>query len=542
MLDIHRRNHFSAIVGVWLLAIGVPASAQTPPAPTAAAAPPAAADPLGRDSPFGTVTGFRTAVGRDDFTVAARYMQTERRGPQQIESLARDLSDLLDRYFTQRLTSVSHAPAGDLADGLDPNRERILLEIGDREADILLTRVKDPNAGLIWLISSESLTRVPALRRSEAATWVERVMPASLVARSYAGLSLAQWVLWAASILAPLLVFSTLAGLTALVARRRITDVTRRTLFLSSWRGLRWPIVLGLTLLAHLAVVPQLGFSVTSRYDYSRWVLAVGVIIAAFLIWRLVAVAFTQARLLAIRRGRASARSLIQLGERVAKVLVVLITMFALLALGGVDPTTALAGVGIVGVAVALGAQKSVENLIGGVSLLTDHALAVGDYCRLSDREGWIEDITLRSVRLRTLEQTLLSVPAGQLAQGSIENFVSRNKILLQSVLRLRYGTTCAQLRVALDGIRRLLAEHPSIDHESARVRLIAFGAQAIELELFAYVTTPDYGTFLEVRENVLLQVANVVESSGGAFAIPTQFIYLRNEADQHQQWLAHPS
>jgi MscS family membrane protein len=207
-----------------------------------------------------------------------------------------------------------------------------------------------------------------------------------------------------------------------------------------------------------------------------------------------------------------------------------------------VDPTTALAGVGIAGVAVALGAQKSVENLIGGVSLLTDHALAVGDYCRLSDREGWIEDITLRSVRLRTLEQTLLSVPAGQLAQASIENFASRSKILLQSVLRLRYGTTCAQLRATLDGIRRILAEHPSIDHESARVRLTAFGTQAIELELFAYVATPDYAAFMEIRENLLLQVANVVESSGSAFAIPTQFIYLRGEADQHQPWLAHPS
>ncbi len=211
------------------------------------------------------------------------------------------------------------------------------------------------------------------------------------------------------------------------------------------------------------------------------------------LIWRLVAITFRQARLLAIRRERSSARSLIQLGERIAKVLVILVSLFVLLALGGVDPTTALAGVGIVGVAFALGAQKSVENLIGGVSLLTDHALAVGDYCRLSDREGWIEDITLRSVRLRTLEQTLLSVPAGQLAQGSIENFATRNKILFQSLVRLRYGTTCAQLHTALDGMRQLLSEHPSIDHESARVRLIAFGAQAIELEVFAYVTTADY-------------------------------------------------
>ena len=531
MFDIGRRHHLPVVVCVWLLSVCTPSSAQAPRAPAPADSPAPATDPLGRDSPFGTITGFSTAVHRNDFAVASRYMQRERRGPQQLEDLARDLSDLLDRYFTERLRALSMEPTGNLADGLDPDREGIHLVIGDRPVDLFLRRVKDPSAGQIWLISSESLARVPTLHRDEAATWVERVMPASLVSRSYYGLSLAQWTLWASSLLAPLLLLGTFAWFVLWLAKRR-GDVTRRAQFLSSWSLVRWPLVLTLTLISHLVTIPLIGFSVRFRVAYTRFVLIASVIIAAVLVWRFITVTFQRARLSAIRRGRSSTRSLVQLGERVVKVLVVLVALFVLLALGGVDPATALAGVGIAGVAVALGAQKSVENLLGAVFLLTDRVLAVGDFCRLSDRDGWIEDITLRSVRLRTLDQTLLSVPAGLVSQGSIENYTTRGKILLQTVLRLRYGTTSEQLHVVLEDVRQLLAQHPSIEKEGARARLTSFGAQAIEIDVFAYVMTADYGAFLEIRESLLLQVAHIVESSGGAFAIPTQFIYMRNEAD----------
>src|SRR5215204_1124727 len=542
MFDIGRRHHCPVVVCVWLLSLCTPSAAQSPRAPAPADSPPPATDPLGRDSPFGTITGFSTAVHRNEFTVAARYMQRERRGPQQLEDLSRDLSDLLDRYFTERLTALSMEPTGNLADGLDPDREGIHLLIGDRPVDLFLKRDKDPTSGLIWLISSESLTRVPTLHRDEAATWVERVMPASLVSRSYYGLTLAQWILWASTLLAPLLLFGTFAWLVLWLAKRRGGDVTSRALFVSSWSRVRWPLVLTLTLISHLVTIPLLGFSVRFRVAYTRFVLIASVIVIAVLAWRLVAVLFQRARLSAIRRERSNTRSLIQLGERVVKVLVALVALFVLLALSGMDPATALAGVGIAGVAVALGAQKSIENLLGAVFLLTDRVLAVGDFCCVSDRVGWIEDITLRSVRLRTLDNTLLSVPASLLSQGSVENYTTRGKILLQTVLRLRYGTTSEQLHVVLEDVRQLLTQHPSIEKEDARARLTSFGAQAIEIELFAYVKTADYAAFLEIRERLLLHIAQIVESSGSAFAIPTQFIYMRGEVDENRQLLAHHS
>jgi MscS family membrane protein len=487
-------------------------------------------DQLGRQTPLGTLRGFSAAARRGDVVTAGRFLELRNRSASQAENIVRDLNELIDRYFTSAIASLSASPAGDLSDGLPPDRERFTLNIGDRSVDLFLTRVADPDAGQIWLVSSDSLAQVPGLQRSPSATVVEELMPATWVTRTLFGVSLAQWVLWALSILVPLFVFLVMARLVASVLKRALHDPGRRGLVLSWWKGIQWLLVSGLALGAHLVIVPVLGFSLTFRYAYSRYALTAGVILFALLVWRVMTVSFHHASLLALRRGRSDTRSLLLLGERVSKVLVVCSAILLLLALAGVDITTALAGVGIFGVALALGAQKTIENLLGGIFLLTDKALAVGDFCKILDRAGWIEDITLRSVRLRTTDQTLLSIPAGMLAQGGVENFATRTKILMETTLRLRYGTTTEQLRSVLEGIRRLLAGHPDVEQDTARIRLAAFSAQAIELELYGYIATSDFGKFLAERESILLGAAAIVEAQGAEFAGPTQFVHLGAE------------
>ena len=514
-------------VPVWiaLLVIGLalPAAAQTrpqtPEAPPRAAAP---SDPFDRDTPRGTITGFNQAVHREDFVAAARYIQLTPAQRPNAERLARDLTYLIDRYYTEPITAMSNEPEGTTNDGLAADRERVVLRIAGKPIDVELVRVKDAPANLIWLISSQTLAQVPALRQSVDETWLERTMPRALVDTPLFGTSLARWLVSAATLVIPFAVLWLLSTVFIVIARRVVKDTTHRT-FLETWyAGLRGIVILVATLAIHLGVMRLLGFSLRFRFVYSRIVLVVLVIATAWLLWRFMSLSFNNARYLAQRRGEAGIRSLLMLAERVCKVIVVMLAIFALLTIAGVDTTTALAGVGLGGVAVALGAQKSIENLLGGVFLLTDRALAVGDTCSISNRLGVVEDITMRSVRLRTTEQTLLSVPAGLLSQSSLENFATREKILVQSMLRLRYGTTAAQLRRVLTGIRSLLTEHPDIETATARIRLVDFGVRAIELELFAYVLTADFARFLEVREELLLKVATLIESSGTSFADPT--------------------
>ena len=511
----------------------VPAYGQIPAQPSKEPAPPQIeVDPLGRNTPRGTINGFTTAVHREDFVAAAAFMQLTARQRSNVETLAKTLTALLDQYFTRPVSALSGSPAGITDDGLPLDRERLTLSLPRGPVNVILQRISSPQ-GELWLISSETLAQVPGWGNSLEASWIDRLMPTSLVTRTFAGVSWAQWLVWTLSIAGPILLFSLISAVALALMRRMIRDPARRMRF-NAWSArVLWLIIAVTAASTHLALLPFLAITLHSRLVYGRCVLVVLVLLLSVLVWRVMGLSFARARDVAKRRGKAGTQSLMLLFERLLKVALVLVSIVVLLTLAGVDTTTALAGVGIGGVALALGAQKSVENVLGAMFLLTDHALAIGDFCRVGDRLGVIEDITLRSVRLRTLEQTLLSIPAGVLSQANIENFTTRNKMLMQTTLGVRYDTTAPQLRSIVDQIHTLLLAHPDLEGESARISVVNFGVRAIELELFAFVNTADMARFVAVRQNVLLAAAAILESEGSAFARPTDFFYLKEDASE---------
>ena len=186
---------------------------------------------------------------------------------------------------------------------------------------------------------------------------------------------------------------------------------------------------------------------------------------------------------------------------------------------------TTLAGLGIGGLAIALAAQKTLENLIGGVSLLMDKAVHVGDFCEIGGRQGTVEDIGLRSLKLRTLNQNLLVVPNGSLAQMQFENMQARPKLLIDTAFTLRIETKVEQLRLVLDRVQRMVNEHPSIESGTSRVRLNNFAGAAFELELVAYANTGDWVQFTAIRQELILKLAEIVEAAGAQFAGPTPVV-----------------
>jgi MscS family membrane protein len=202
--------------------------------------------------------------------------------------------------------------------------------------------------------------------------------------------------------------------------------------------------------------------------------------------------------------------------------------VLAMLHFVGVDPTAALAGLGIGGIAVALAAQKTLENVIGGLSIIFDQAVHVGDFLKLGDTLGTVDYIGLRSTRIRTLDRTVLSVPNGQIANANIETLSARDKFWFHHVVGLRYETTADQMRAVISGARAYLAAHPAIDHrEPIRVRFFRFGQSSLDIDVFAYVRAIDWEAFLETQEELLLEVVNIVERSGAAIALPSQTLHL---------------
>jgi MscS family membrane protein len=197
---------------------------------------------------------------------------------------------------------------------------------------------------------------------------------------------------------------------------------------------------------------------------------------------------------------------------------------------------------------VALAAQPTVENLIGGFTLFADKPIRVGDACRCGSDEGTVESIGIRSTRIRGADRTLTTIPNAALSKLSIVNFAQRDRMLFKSVIGVRYETSPEQLRYLLVKIREMLLGHPRIHPDSARARFVGFGPSSLDVEVSAYVVTRDGAEFLGIQEDVLLRVMDIVEQTGTGFAFPSQTLYfgrdkgldtIETEAaqDQVRQW-----
>ena len=259
---------------------------------------------------------------------------------------------------------------------------------------------------------------------------------------------------------------------------------------LHSYSRMSMPLLVSFSALAHRIIAAYFGLPLLPRLYYCR---IIGVLISIGFFWfllRVTSLTMQRLRIRAISGGRIGTGTLMVLAERLLTALVVVVAILAILAILGFNLTTLLAGLGIGGIAIAFAAQKTLENLFGGISVLADEVIRVGDYCRFGDRTGTVEDISLRSTRVRTDARTELSIPNGTLATMSIENFTRRDKILFNPVLAIRYETTADQLRYLLAEIRRMLYEHPKVESDSASIRFANFDNSALRLEIFGYVLT----------------------------------------------------
>jgi MscS family membrane protein len=289
---------------------------------------------------------------------------------------------------------------------------------------------------------------------------------------------------------------------------------------LYSYRHVSAPLLLIFAAIAHRVLAGYLGLPLLQRVYYYR-IAGVAVEIGFFwLLLRATALTMQRLRARAIGLARIGRGSLMLLGERLLKVVILAAALLAILSTFGFDLTTVLAGLGIGGIAIAFAAQKTLENLFGGVSVLADEVIRVGDFCRFGDKVGTVEDISLRSTRVRTLDRSELSIPNGALATMNVENFTRRDKIWFNPTLSIRNEASPEQLRYLLAEVRRMLYEHPKVETESARIRLAGFDNNGLSLEIFSYVLTQDFTEFTAIREDLLLRILEIVRKAGCSFAV----------------------
>ncbi len=507
-------------------ATSVPAPAPAPAAPTPP--PPPLPDPLGRGTPFGCVRGFLLAAERGDYTQAAKYLDTKKTGKQS-EQLALQLKALIDLGISTDLNSLSRVPEGDLKDNLPPTQERVgVVTTPEGQLEVVLDRAEVPNQQPIWLFSQETLKGVPDAYDSIQHRDFGHYFPAWMSRIKF--LSFPLWR-WAVSLLALCVTFL-LAGLSARIVlwllqrafRGRITQAAEALVL-----RLRSPIFWLMT-----AIVEK----ILSRYSTtalgrSRWEVVSTLTATVSITWlmiRLTAVFESYLRHRYTMRLQIERITFVVLLARMFKILVAIALVITLLTRAGVNVSALITGLGVGGVALAFAAQRTLSDLFGGISIVMRGAVRVGDFCTIAGKQGTVEEVGISSLRMRTLDRTVVTIPNSKVAEMDLENFTMRDQFWLHQVFTLRFDTPYSVVQTVLRRMVDVLNEHPDIDIKTARVRLIQLTDAGPQVEVFAYYRRPgtDYAAFLAEQEPVILEMMRVVEEEGTAMVAPVGVVQMQ--------------
>jgi MscS family membrane protein len=488
------------------------------------------ADALGRETPSGMVAGFISAAAEQNYEKAAQYLDLRQEKGAWGPSVAQQLQRILDQggYVFSRLR-LSTDPAGDVDDSLPPDQDKFgAVRTTSGSVDLIAQRVDDKDGNKIWLVSARTVAELPSLSRTVISSMVDRLLPYSL-RDDYrlAGVPAGHWLaVLALGVVSFLLVWAIISSLLWIVFKLRNRQDSRLRKVLSASA---FPIRLFFTVWMLRVAMVLAGVSIVARQHMSSVTEIIGWIALSWIIWRVVDALgdFAIARM--TLRGRLSMLSAVTFVRRAVKFALVAFAVIAGLNALGYNVTAGLAALGIGGIAIALGAQKTIEHLVGSLTLVTDQPMRVGDFCKFGDTMGTIEDIGMRSTRIRTLDRTMITVPNGNLAALPIENFSRRDKFWYHPTLDLRYETTPDQLRTLMASMREMLLDHPKVD-SPGRVRMVGFGPNSLKVEIFSYVHAVDMDEFLEVQEELSLRLMELVEAAGTGFALNSQTLYIARD------------
>lgn len=490
-------------------------------------------DLYGRRTPRGAVSGFITAVAEGDYERAGNFLNLEQASVTlEAAELARVLENFLNRSGQIFPYSwISAETSGRTEDELPSDLDKIgNITIEGENVDLYLEKTTGPDGGPVWMISSATVEKLDTYSDlSETELLADRILPDVLKRYEWNGVSAGQW-----------LMMIILAGLSFLIVwgLLKLLFLVIPKIFPQAGKepaagvisAFALPVRLYLAVLLFVYISQETGISIIARQKFSGITLIIGMIAFLILLWRLSEYIGRFSKHKMDIRGNVSGLSVVLFLQRAAKVAIVIFGIIALLDTVGVDVTTGLAALGIGGIALALGAQKTVENFVGSVTVITDQPVRVGDFCKVGNIMGTVEKIGMRSTRIRTLDRTLVTIPNGQFSSENIENYAHRDKFRFHSILGLRYETSPEQLRYLLVELRAALYAHPMVSPDPARVRFIGLGADSLQLEIFSFITVASYDEFLEVREDLLLQMMDIVGESGTGFAFPSQTVYFARD------------
>jgi MscS family membrane protein len=527
----YRAHAFGACIASLLLLSAAPLQAQPKGgAPSAKpAAPPdsdATSEQPPEDSPRSTLAQFFEFSRAGNYAEAAKYLELSPADAARGPLLAARLRLVLERFAWIDLSTVSAAVGGDADDGMGQGTEQVAQIPTDGGVFEPVRLVRRGPAEARWLFSRVTVRRIDGWYDRLPHRWLLELAPEPLLRLGPLNLLWAQWIVLPMFLIAVWMIAQALSR----GGRRLARPLVKRTA--ASWgepllRNLAGSLTTSIGLIAAYALTPWLGLYAPALNLVHRAIR--GLLFATFF-WALARSVDVSGQILAESqwgRGAPGTRALLLFGSRVGKFFVAALALVALFSEFGYPVTSLIAGLGVGGIAVALAAQKSLENLIGAFAIAMDQPFREGDFVRIDNFVGTVEVIGMRSTRIRTLDRTLISIPNGKLADMRLETFAARDRVRLGFTFGLTYATTEAQMRQILTGFERLLRGHEKIWPEGSAVRFKEFGESALLIEVGCWFATADFDAFTLIRQDLLLQFMAIVERAGARFAFPTRTLQM---------------
>ncbi|MCP4714595.1 MAG: mechanosensitive ion channel [Deltaproteobacteria bacterium] len=499
-------------------------------------APPAGPlDEFERGNPRSSVKGFFKAARDGDFERAAEYLDL-RNLPWWMEEnqgseLARQFKIALDRSLWVDLDLVSTKPEGNQEDGLPANREIIgQIKLPSETVDILLQQVPRKDGVYIWKFSNRTVAEIPALYRQFGYKPFEERLSKFFPDFTFLGWQSWQWVVF--------LFFMGLAYLAALLPiwiiglmlSRRDTEMSRQTrkFITGPLRVVLWFVLMDVG-------IQIIGPSATLRLAFKAGTLPT--IAFAYAAVRLIDIVFDWWRERLLKAGQDAASVLLQPVRTFSKIVIVIV--FALLWLDnvGFDVSTLLAGLGVGGLAVALAAQDTLKNFIASIMILLDKPYRVGQRIVVKGHDGVVEEIGLRSTKMRLLTGHLTTIPNDEIARTDVENISRRPHIRRVTNIGITYDTPQEKVEKAVNIILEILDNHEGMDPGfPPRAYFNEFNPASLNLYVTYWYHPADYAGFMQHSQQVNLQIMQRFEEEDIKFAFPTTTTYLTQNDGQPLQ------
>jgi MscS family membrane protein len=477
-----------------------------------------------RNTPLASMLGLREAMKKSNFTAAGEYLDL-RYLPEELEEytpegLVQALAYVWGQQNIANISALSDAPEGHLDDGLPSYRDQVgSITISTGEVPIYFQRVPDGQGGKAWKLSNATVAQIPQmweeLGYSPVATYFKGILP------EFQFMGMDNWQV-AATVLFFVLAWPLAALVSAGFMRLALLIPNRFPLGIQSFfkRPMRFFIFIAIARM----MVNELGLSLSARVFME----SSGVDYIAYTVLFMGLISLT--RDYQIRKlqhaGNAQYAALLKPITTIIKVIVVVMIALFWAESAGYNMSTILAGLGVGSLAVALAAQKTLENLIGAVTLYAARPVSPGDFCRFGTVVGTVEEIGLRSTTIRTLNRTLVVVPNSVFSSLEIENYSERDRIRFYQELRLNLSEP-VQLSQILEEMRKLFLAQDEVMDETISIRFSRIDDATAILRTDAGVATTNYQEYLVVAENLNLNIVTLVNDAGATFSGPSKTVKL---------------